>query len=658
MSTREEEIKVKVTGADSAERDLDKLGGTAKEVGDSVIGMGRESEKASKKVDGLGDEAKGAAADLSRLDRQAAETRASMAALNAEFERTGDAKIGDELDKQSAALGKLETRSKAVAKINKQIADDAKRAAKRDLEETVRVARVETRNRRGVFRNTLGDLVGLGTGAVKDGVGTISDATSKIPGASLAKVGLAVAAAPGAGGAIGGAALAGGALLGVGAGVAGAIANNPEPFRKAWAEAVEDVSKRWQAASAGFEKPSLAAFAAIKKAVDAADIEGPLQAASKYVEPLGRGIAGFIGPLTKGIGILVEKAGPVVAVLEKDLPLLGRAFEEAFGDIGDSADGASTALDDIIRLIGISVIAVGKFAGAMSDVYEWSQNVFGDSNAEKVQVFGRAIDGASTSTANLADVEKLLQKAADDANKAVEDQLELFLKQGRAADAAVVAVDDFKKSLDENGGALDGNSKKALENRDALYDAVDAYDAVRLAAITAGKDSAEATRDANLAFLTHLEELRAVAKAHGANTAEIDKYITEFKKAAGLTVDNYIRIHYRSDGLPANLASRYGGSDEYAAGGNVKRTGFALVGENGPEIAWMSQGQYVSTAQQTRALLGGSGAPMGGQTSGSGGLSLSVAPGADSYVGTLIQRLFDAGMIQVFANGQPVTTRR
>lgn len=652
MSTREEEIKVKVTGADQSERDLDKVGDAAKGVGADVAVMGKESVTAGKKVDELGDEARGAASDLSRLDRQIVETRAAMAALNAEFERTGDAKVSEQFDKQTAALGRLEARARTVAKINKQISDDAKRSAKRDLEEVERLARVATGNRRdsrGILRNTLGDLAGLGAGAAGTVASGAADVAGKIPGGKLAIGALGVSAAPAIGGAIGGAALAGGALAGVGLGVAGAIANNPAPFQKAWTEAIEDVSNRWQRASVGFEKPTLAAFAIIKKAVDDIDIEGPLKEASKYVEPLARGIGGFLTAFGNGVGTLIEKAGPVIAVLEKSLPALGQAFEQAFDDIGGSADGAAMALEDIIAVIGTAVLTVGKLVGAMSDVYEWSQGVFGSD--EKVISFGRALDGTAESTDSLG------RSAADAARdmKSLLDQWDKY--SGIAVDSteAALALEEAQDKLVEGwhkgAGALDIANQKGQENVHLAIDAIKAAQGVRDAAIAAGDQSVVSQGKANAAYQTTLKSIEDMLVKLGLTREEAHRFVQQYD-GREVTMTVVVNVDYQ-ERLPKGIS--LGNLQHHASGGKASR-GWSVVGEYGPEIEWMDGGENLTPAQQTRAMLGGGG---GGGTAGSSATSVGVAimPGADSYVGQLIQKLFDAGMIQVFANGQLVTTR-
>jgi hypothetical protein len=73
----------------------------------------------------------------------------------------------------------------------------------------------------------------------------------------------------------------------------------------------------------------------------------------------------------------------------------------------------------------------------------------------------------------------------------------------------------------------------ALVQADALRERVASWERERLAAIQAGDGSAEATDAANAALLAHLEELRRVLLAHGANTKAVDEYVAAVKQAGG-----------------------------------------------------------------------------------------------------------------------------
>lgn len=695
--------------SDKAARQIDNLGGEFRQAAkdadllekglkgsrESVFVLGKDADKAAGKVDNLGGELSDAAKAAAKLDGQLAVTRTELAKLNKEFNEGGDPEVLKQIQKQYAEIDRV---SRLKRRLQRDDEDALKRAdplrqIERQYAELDRVARLKKRiakddedaQRRASAsaRDAFAESVKAAKGASgflrrlwfggKEGASAGGAALSSVPtggpalgGAGLgALAGVGAAAAPGLGGAVGGAALAGGALAGVGLGVAGAIANNPEPFRQAWTSAIQEISKRWQAASAGFEKPSLDAFATIKNAIDGIDLEGPLKDAEKYVEPLARGIGGLISGIGKGFGGLISKAGPVVDVLAKRLPEIGKAFDIAFNRIGDSSEGAAAALDDVLRIVRNVVVGVGDVVGFLSDVYgksvEIRKNVsgfvgidlFGDQDS-MLQTYARTIDGATTSTLDMAQAQKNMAQAAKDARDALRNELDELLGLEGANDAAIVAMQNLKKSFDENGKSLEGNSEKALNNRAALRDLEQAYQTQWEKAVEAAHGSEGAIRDANAAYLAHLQEVRAIAVAHGGNTTELDKYIEHLKRVNGLTTDFYIYTHFINVGTPNERRttgeSRAGGQANYAAGGVMDTSGFKLVGEQGPEIVWGSQGQFVSTAEQTKRLvsqMSGGGASGSGQASGQLTLVAGSGYGSNPLVELMMQALW-SGQLQMF----------
>jgi hypothetical protein len=586
-----------------------------------------------KQTDHAKDEMQAAARAAEKLDAALAGTRTEIARLNKELAVSDDpGDVVKQLQQQYSEFDKISRIKKRIAKDDEDERKKARAAADEAKKAIERIDFLAKRDKRGVLGNTFADLFGIGkgvfgkfeTGATRAAT-DLNEVTGKVPGGTLAKVGLGIAAAPALGAGAGGLALAGGALAGVGLGVGGAIANNPEPFRKAWSKAIEDISNRWQRASFDFQEPALKAFETIRKSVDGIDIEGILKSSVKYVEPLASGIAGFITPLGKGIKELVDKAGPVVAVLSKDLPLLGQAFQKAFGDIGDGADGAANALDDIIQLVGISVIAVGKFVKISSEVYDWGQKNLGILGGTKVEAgtYARALDGAKTSTDGFTTAQESLTDALKKASDALSDQLNNLLALDGANDAAATGIDRVKESFKQNGNAIDGNSKAALANRQVLQGVIGDYEKQRDAAIAAGDGTGVSIGQANAVLRKHLEELRNVLIAHGDDTSAVDKYIAKLDSLDGKVISVRVDLGYTSH-LPSGVSL---GNLLHQARGGESVGGPTVVGEHGPELKWLSRGDYISTAEETRKLASMTGSSSGGSAT---GLTLSVQGNANN----------------------------
>lgn len=669
------------------EKNLKDTSTQSKQTNTAIVGLGKATEKTA-------DEFRQAAAAAAKLDAQLAVTRAEITKLNKAYAEGGDATVLKNLQKQLGEqdrLVRLKTRLlrdeqeaakkndplealekqyaviERTARLKRRIAkdeEDAHKENERRNAAAAAAAKLLQRNRRGVLRNTLGDLFGLGIGGVKAGASGLADATSKIPGGKLA-LGVVGAGAVPAAGALGGAALLGGAgLAGIGTGIAGAVANNPEPFRKAWTAAIQDISIKWQRSSSEFEKPTLEAIQILRNAAMDIDLAGPFKEASKWVQPLALGIGGLVKGIGEGVGILIKGSGPVLGVLAKDLPKIGLAFKQLSKDVAGSADGAGEALHDILDFTGAFIVSVGKGISVLSNFYKRGNAIYdGIINAntkltgiklfggqdQQVMTYARSLDSAKRSTFDMAQAQKEMGEAARAASDAFHEQTNLMLGLEEAQDQAYIALQNLKQGFKENGAAIQGNSAAALENRDNLREVRAAYEEVRLKAIEAAGDSQAKIREANQAYVAHLQELREILRAHGQNTAELDKYIEDFKRMNGLTATQYIRVIYyeegASKGLPKNLGGRYGGSDNHAGGGTFMSSGPKIVNEQGPELIWGSKGQFVSTAQQTKQLM----ATWATMANGGGGgsaptVSLTAAAPAGGSLEQAIISLFVGGV--------------
>lgn len=662
------EFKAAARDGDKLEGGLAKTGGAAKKASESITVLGRQTDKAA-------EEFRAAARAAEKFDASLAATRVEITRLNKAYGETGDAKVLQELQKQYGEfdrIARLRQRTNKDAAVERKAATAFAEAAKH---EAARLAAQNKRGGRGVFRNTLADLFGLGKGALGLGTSIASGAstslntvTGSVPGGTPAVIGgLGAAVAPVAGGAAGGALLAGAGLLGVGAGIGGAIANNPEPFQKAWTVAIADVSRRWQDASTGFEKPALDAFATIKNSIDAIDIEGPLKEAEKFVQPLALGIGGFITEFGNGLGDLIKHAGPVITVLEKDLPVLGKSFAEAFKQIGGSSGEAAVAFDDVLQFVGQSIIAVGILISTLSKAYVAVKD-FGMGvaslgglihvfdQAPVVMTYGRALDSAKVSTHGLVSEERYLAEAVKKATDELAAQTGNLLALDAANDAAATAADKLKESFRQNGSAIDGNSKAALANRAVLQQVIGTYEQQRDAAIKAGDQSVVATGKANAAYRKELEDLRAILVAHGDNTSAVDKYLAELDHLDGTNVSVNIVTRHIDQYLPSGVSL---GALTHRARGGTSEGGPTVVGEHGPEVRWLSRGDYISTAEQTRSLVSQMSQGGGGGGGSGGDLTIGVAAGAEGAVGQLMQHLFQRGLVQLYdSTGTPVRTRR
>jgi hypothetical protein len=613
MADRRERVSVdvKVTG----ERDLDKLGRT---------------------VDDVGDELKDTAKDASHLDRELDRLQGTVNDLNRKIAATpGDKGLFAELKKAKKELAPLQ-------------------AVRRELD---RVAAAETRARREQEKRAADRLKQMTTpGGVRGNVGGISlpinSTTLAIGGTAAA--GLAPVVFAGAGGAI----LAGGAGAGVGLGIAGAAARNPA-IGQAASTALADETQRWKDASMAFEAPTLRAIAHIKDAVDDIPLEEILKNASEFVDPLARGVAGLTRAIGQGVGSLVEDAGPVIAVLGRELPRLGKSFKIMFEEIGEGSEGGAEALQDILQITSRIIIGTGKVIHFFEELYAagiklrkalpgdmWNDDEvaiegFSQSLGATAVEFHRVADSASDATEEVETYEETLHRLLD---------LPMDLAEANAAYQE--SLDNLTESIKENKRNWDEGTEAGRSNNEALRDAVNRAVAVRDAQIAMGVQSGTANKQLE----AQIAKLRAQAVAAGMSAAEFDRLTGALRNYIATPANKVITTRFVTEGSAPRMSTP-GRQFAFAEGGPAT-PGPILVGEGGkPEWLWLDKPGYVTQVGQTPP--GTRGGNMSYSSSGGGPLSITMGftGNTNTYLAQAVMHGVRTGEIPLFVNGQRVTVR-
>jgi hypothetical protein len=243
---------------------------------------------------------------------------------------------------------------------------------------------------------------------------------------------------------------------------------------------------------------------------------------------------------------------------------------------------------------------------------------------------------------------------------------------------------DLKENLDDGKKSLDSTTQAGLDNQKGILTQIELIERRRKTEIDAANGNTATIDKANAEYDESIEHLRQMAHAAGFTDSQVDALLasyaalpaqktTEIKTpgmaeslAQGISLGNALNnidgrhytatvdVRYQS----YNPGIALGNLLHHARGGTMPSAGFSVVGEHGPEAVFMSRGQYVSTAEETRKLS----SMMGGTSPGASGttsLAVAVMPGAEHGVGQLVQYLLDRGLVQFFdSNGKPVTTRR
>lgn len=618
MSTREEKIKLDVTGADQSVRDLEKVGGTAKKVGDSVSAMGREATQASKRVDDLGDEAKQTADQLNKLEREVLEAKAALKGLGDEYERSADKKVGAEFDKQAAALGKIEQRARSISKLRKEIApkDGGGPAKAIDLGGGA--------DRRSTVRSALADLFGIlpgfgrsGAGAGASGAAGLSSLTN-VGGPIISTIGTVGLGAGAAAAAVPALAAAGGAGVGLGAfgavagGVAGAAMQSGH-VGEAFNKELDGVEARFRKATYSWVGPTIDAVHTIGDAFEGMPIEEIFKNALKYLQPLAKGVAGLASGVVGGFDALVKDAGPAVDKLANKLPKLGKDIGDSLSILGEGADGGADALGDVIDLAGdLTKVLAGAAAGA-GKLYKTLENtpVFSQGHDLFKKIFdfkdmpetaARQLHGMAASEDEVADSAAAAADKVRSLNDAIEGSIGKALSSVEANLAWEKSLDDLKGGFERSKSALDSSTEAGQKNIGLVTDMVKAADDVRQAAIAQGDGSALASAKANQAYMAQIGTIEDLLVSMGVARDKAHEFLKQFLDMDGTNVTVRVNVDYQQN-LPkgfslGNLLHHAGGRTDTAP------SGWAVVGEKGPELAYFNRGDRVWSNPQSQAMFG------------------------------------------------------
>jgi hypothetical protein len=630
-------------------------------------------------------------AAAAQLDNQLANVRRELDQLNDEYSRSGDPAVLRRIQEQQREEQRLAGIRRRIADEDEnnqrrlaRVAAEADRARRIREDEERRRREQDERNSRGILGNAAHDAFRLarrGASAVGDRFSNAADNVSKGDIYSkAAMLGAAIPVATTALAAAGGAVLGAGAIAAVGIGIKGAIDGpSGELIKTEFGALVEGLQGRLAASTADWSGPLVEAAHTFGDALDEIPMERIFADAKEFIGPLSEGFAGLAKGAGKGFAALVREGEPVVKRLGKEFGELGDDIEESLSAISMGAQGGADALGDILDLTGALIRGFGKMVLGAEAIYEtlenapvtgwfhdmWSEWLESDA-PEAVPAFAADLDGVAQSANGVAQGGDNIASAWVDAetamNKAAETADRLFDAQTGAVDAAVAweqSIDDLTDSIKENGQNWDITTQKGRDNTSALLESIEAAKATREANIANGMSVAEANRqyEAQIAFLRSVATNAGLTgKKFDEMTAALLNYINAPQNKTITT--RFIDIHYVStegrigDGTDPRTQT----GKAYASGGTVSETGFSLVGENGPELRWLNQGDYIMDAQKTaRALTGGYGSAAPGS---GGGLTMRVVADANNWLGQAISAGLQAGQIQIFdSTGQPVTAR-
>ena len=311
---------------------------------------------------------------------------------------------------------------------------------------------------------------------------------------------------------------------------------------------------------------------------DLAAVEAQIRECEAAMEEYGGVVAGTSEETVSAYDAVSIVVSDVTAETEELLKAYNDAYQAAY----DSISGQYALWDEAAEVSAVSV-------GTINENLEQQAAYWDNYNENLNSLLGRAgeINGLKDIIATFADgssdsvnaIAGMASASDDDLRQMVENWKKVQEEQNKTAEALADTKVDFKERMDSIANDMSAtieNMNLSAEAKTAAEETIKAY----ADAIAAGKGSVVEAADIVAA---------AVGNALGIASASDNKTL-----AGGDYVKGFHAI------------------DAYASGTDYANEGYALVGEEGPEIVKFGGGEKVYPNDQTMAILGDSARNSGG----------------------------------------------
>lgn len=451
-------------------------------------------------------------------------------------------------------------------------------------------------------------------------------------------------------GAVVGAAGAGGIVGGI------AIAKNDARVKSAWTDFAGNAKSVLQNAAAPF-------VPAVVKAVDLAGdefdkltptIRSVFTDSARYLEPLTRGVMGFIDRMAPGFAKAVAAASPIFTMLQNKLPEIGEEIGNLFDSLSDNANGGAQALGTVINVLDSSLGALTFSINALAEGWDFLDRIGGLNFLKLIGVVDQvppSMNAAQVAAKGFNEQTKATEAAAKAATdkidgliKAMDEFADTNISVYDAETNARSAIDEATKSLKKNGETHSLASSKGRANRDTIVSLANSFNTVTTAndkANTSAKQ-ASSTYDRQRASFIRAAEAAHYTSAQANDLADKmlklpKNKIINISSNAAAAKHNIDTVAAALNRIPRNVriamsvtgnksvsasAAALRKQEARAGGGPVQRDQPYLVGEEGPELIVPQTDGTVLTASMTRGVMGG--IQPGGRTVGSASPSMGA----------------------------------
>jgi len=342
--------------------DAEKLGVKARKAGDELGGMGTKARKAGDDTDTFG--------------QKASKTDQVLLGLMADFNKVGEgaSRYGRTLTDDGNYTKFLEERLSGLRGEAKRLGEELNRtgnvdvfkrlSANQDAQESLKKIKTSVIDVLGDAGQQGGKELGKNLSSSLQGAESTPFLGPAIGGAVAAAV---VAGAPLIMAALDGVLLAGIAAAGIGVGIAGQLQS--QDVQHAIQSVGDDLQGRLRVDTEPFKGPLVAAVHEVGDDLGHLLDRIDFSKLSAELGPLSRGIGGLLDKMGPGLNEALGEAGPVLGALAQELPGLGSAIGDFFHSLAEGSQGGAEALRTLIQVIGGLIIIVGDVIRVLSDAY-------------------------------------------------------------------------------------------------------------------------------------------------------------------------------------------------------------------------------------------------------------------------------------------------
>lgn len=355
------------------------------------------------------------------------------------------------------------------------------------------------------------DLVSEGGKSAAKLSDTIKDklGVAGVSGGQLLGVGLA-AAAPAIGAIISAAVIGGAGIGGVIGGVA--LAARDPRVKSAAADLGDSILGQLTTDAAPFVEPVLRNIAKVQVAFQGMNdrIKRIFSTSSGFLDPLVDGAIGAVNGILRGVDALVSKAAPVIKSFGQAFTTIGDAVGDALTTISGDSEDAASSIDVLANATATLIRGAGQLVRGLTELYGVVSFIPSKIRDASMAIVGwdESVHQSVPTASAAAEIQKQLQKitlsTGEAAGKAGQqmttyaDTMADASSKGRSLydsqTAVAEALATAKKALDDNGKTLDINTEKGRANRTVLSSVADKLTANYQAYVKVNGEGAGAAR--------------------------------------------------------------------------------------------------------------------------------------------------------------------